>query len=332
LPVFHSKEKNSAAMNEPDRGSPIPSRLSSPRGLALSLAVVVAAFSWPLYRLARFSWESDLFSYIALVPFISAFLVWLNRNIQPVQSRPNRTLAGWLLGASAIALLGYAATALSSVALAPEDSLALATFSFVLFFAGTCAYFLGQATFRLLLFPLCFLLFMIPLPVFLMTGVETFLQHGSAAVAHALFELAGTSVFYQSLNFDLPGISLRVAPECSGIHSSIALLITSVLGGYFFLRSATRRWILALAVIPLALLRNGFRVFVIGELCVHISPDMIDSYIHHHGGPIFFVLSLIPFFLLLFFLLKADRRASNAETAAVTGRSTQPVPGPSLSR
>jgi exosortase C (VPDSG-CTERM-specific) len=320
-------------MNDSGRDLPISLRHSSSRRLAGSLAIVVAAFSWPLYRLARFAWESDLFSYIALVPFISVFLVWLNRNNQLAQSRPNRPLAGVLLGAGALALLGYAATIFSGMVLAPEDSLALTIFSFVLLFAGTCACFLGETTFRSLLFPLCFLLFMIPLPVFLMTGVETFLQHGSAAVAHALFKLAGTSVFYQNLNFDLPGISLRVAPECSGIHSSMALLITSVLGGYFFLRSPARRWILALAVIPLALLRNGFRVFVIGELCVHISPDMIDSYIHHHGGPIFFVLSLVPFFLLLLFLLKADRRAAGgAETGSVTSRSASSVPDPSLSR
>jgi len=62
-------------------------------------------------------------------------------------------------------------------------------------------------------------------------------------------------------------------------------------------------------VLPIALARNGLRVFVIGELCVRIGPEMIDSYIHHHGGPIFFALSLIPFSLVLLWLVKADRRA-----------------------
>jgi exosortase C (VPDSG-CTERM-specific) len=319
-------------MSEPSRISSSLLRLPSLRGFVLSLFVLIVAFGWPLYQLARFSWDSDLFSYIALIPFISAFLVWLNRNMLTTRSHPNRGLAGLILGAGLAVVIGYAAAVFSQAALAREDSLALAIFAFVLLFAGTCAYFLGRETFRSLLFPLCFLLFMVPLPASLLAGVETFLQHGSALVAHALFTLVGTSVFYQNLSFDLPGISLRVAPECSGIHSSMALLITSVLGGYFFLRSPTRRWILALAVIPLALLRNGFRVFVIGELCVHISPDMIDSYIHHHGGPIFFVLSLVPFFLLLLFLLKADRRSGKTKTASAASRADQPAPHPSLSR
>ena len=40
-------------------------------------------------------------------------------------------------------------------------------------------------------------------------------------------------------------------------------------------------------VIPLGILRNGFRIFVIGMLCVHIGPYMINSKIHRQGGPSF---------------------------------------------
>ena len=65
---------------------------------------------------------------------------------------------------------------------------------------------------------------------------------------------------------------------------------------------------LTLFVIPLALLRNGFRIVTVGLLCVHVSPDMINSYIHRKGGPIFFALSLIPFFALLILLRKLGRK------------------------
>ena len=115
-------------------------------------------------------------------------------------------------------------------------------------------------------------------------------------------------VFRQGLEFQLPGFALLVAPECSGIHSSLVLFITSLLAGYLFLKTPTRRVLLTVAVIPLALLRNGFRVFVIGELCVNVSPDMINSPIHNRGGPIFFALSLIPFFLLLYWLRRSEAK------------------------
>jgi len=81
------------------------------------------------------------------------------------------------------------------------------------------------------------------------------------------------------------------------------------MAGYLFLDRSWQRALLVLAVVPLAILRNGFRIFVVGELCVHIGPDMINSPIHRKGGPIFFALSLIPFLLFLVFLRRLNPAA-----------------------
>src|ERR1019366_1721887 len=104
-----------------------------------------------------------------------------------------------------------------------------------------------------------------------------------------------------------------------GIRSSLMLFIMSLLTGYLFLRKPWNRTMLALAVIPLALLRNGFRIFVIGQLCVRIGPDMINSPIHRHGGPLFFILALLPLFLLLLFLRKSERanKKSQPQTSEI---------------
>jgi exosortase C (VPDSG-CTERM-specific) len=158
---------------------------------------------------------------------------------------------------------------------------------------------------------------MVPFPTPVHIAIETFLQHGSAAVAYAFFQVSGMPVFMDNLYFQLPGFDMQVAPECSGIHSSLALLITSLAAGQLFLRSPWRRAALAAFVIPLALIRNGFRVFTIGQLCVRISPDMIESWIHRQGGPVFFALSLIPFSFVLYYLYRSERvlRQSNLKPA-----------------
>lgn len=275
----------------------------------LAAAAVILAFALPLYRLARFSIGHELYSHIVLIPLISLYLIWQDRaKLPPVgQSAPRRNLAFGLFAGGGLLLAFYALLA-RGMPMPREDYLALTILSFLLVFAGVCSWFLGRDLLRALAFPLGFLIFMVPLPIAATEHIETFLQHGSAWVARGFFKSVGTTVFAEGLLFQLPGISLQVAPECSGIHSSLALLITSVLAGYFFLRSPGRRAILALAVIPLALIRNGFRVFVIGELCVHVGPEMIHSYIHRKGGPIFFLLSLIPFFLLLVFLVRSERK------------------------
>jgi exosortase/archaeosortase family protein len=111
---------------------------------------------------------------------------------------------------------------------------------------------------------------------------------------------------------------MYVAPECSGIHSTVALFLTSLVGGQLLPRSPWRRTILAAVVLPIALVRNGLRVFVIGQLCVQIGPEMIDSFIHHHGGPIFFAVSLIPFSAVLLWLVRADRRVRTDPASSVS--------------
>lgn len=269
-------------------------------------AILALCFGKPLYDLMRLAANSDLYSYIPLIPMISAYLIWSQRKNLPRLSEPAVKLAALFFAGGLAAIAGYWLAARSS-SLAYEDYLALTILAFLLFFTSICCLLLGKEVLRAIAFPITLLVFIIPFPQFFLQWIENFLQHGSAAVASGLFKLSGTPFFQEGLTFQLPGINLEVAPECSGIHSSLVLLITSLLAGHLFLRSPWKRAILFLAVIPLALLRNGFRVFVIGQLCIHIGPEMIDSPIHHHGGPIFFIVSLIPFFLLLIFLIKSER-------------------------
>jgi exosortase/archaeosortase family protein len=85
-------------------------------------------------------------------------------------------------------------------------------------------------------------------------------------------------------------------------------LMTSILAANLFLKTPWRRVALVAFVIPLAILRNGFRILVIGLLCVNIGPQMIHSLIHRRGGPLFFALSLAPLLLLLGWLHKGEIR------------------------
>jgi exosortase C (VPDSG-CTERM-specific) len=277
------------------------------RNFAIATAILVLCFSLPLYDLMRFAATDNLYSYILLIPFISLYLAWLKKSDLSRHSKPARKFAGVFLAAGLVVIGGYWLAIYSHAQLAAVDYLAWTTLAFLLFFASGGCLFLGQKNMRLLAFPVGFLIFMIPLPALLRHEIETSLQYGSAGVAEWFFILTNTLYFRDGLFFQLPDITLEVAPECSGIHSSMALLITSVVAGHLFLRRPWKRAALALFVIPLAFLRNGFRIFVIGELCVHIGPEMINSPIHRHGGPLFFILSLIPFFLLLIYLRKSEQ-------------------------
>lgn len=284
------------------------------RKVMLASVALVLCFILPLCHLVQFAAGSALYSHILLVPFISSYLIWLRRKHLPPFCEPARQLAAFACITGFVVLVGYWLAVSSALTLTEEDSLALTTLAFLLFFYGICCLCLGADTLRVIAFPLGFLIFMVPFPTFVREGIELLSQHSSAATADVMFRLSGMPIFREGLGFQLPGIQLYVAQECSGIHSSLVLFLTSLVAGHLFLHTPWKRLLLALAVIPLGILRNGFRIFVIGQLCVHIGPQMLYSAIHRQGGPLFFALSLVPFFLLLIALRKSDRVAEKMKS------------------
>ncbi len=271
---------------------------------ALGLSLV---FALPLFGLVRYAFTTELYSHVLLVPGITLYLIWLRRDepLPPVSSSPTLAVILLALGLAALPAIFFPGT--TSLSHSPENYYALTIFCYLCFGWAGGLWFLGGKFLRHFLFPVAFLIFMMPMPAWLRHGLEVFFQHASADAAALLFGVTGSTVFRDGLIFQLPGITIQVAEECSGIRSSYVLFMTSLLAGYLFLRSPWRRTALALFVIPLAIVRNGFRVFTIGWLCVHVSPAMIDSPVHHRGGPLFFVLSLVPFFLVLLWLRRRER-------------------------
>ena len=296
----------------PPSKAPRPERFQGlPTAFLLTLGGLVIAFALPLVAWVRFGLQNDLFSYTLLVPVVSLYLFITGARMDGSRPGGSLSLLSVALAVAGLAALGaYGLAQLNGTEFVTQDSVAITTLSFVLLVAAASIFLLPRPMLRRATFPLVFLVFMVPLPVAVEHAVETLLQLGSAPPAYWLLKLSGTPVFRQDLIFQLPGITLQVAPECSGIRSTIVLFLTSMVAGQLFLRSPWKRAILIGAVLPLALVRNGFRIFVIGELCVRMGPHMIDSFVHKKGGPIFFALSLIPFSILVYFLVKSDRRKS----------------------
>lgn len=283
-------------------------RICSGAGFAI---VLLAAFAHPLIKLINYAAGSELYSYILLVPLVSAYLLYLRRDQLPKNYAADLPLAIVFL------TVGFTVVALtySSIGLTPADNghLVLLTVSFLCSLVAGGFFFFGRGWMRAAAFPLAYLIFMVPMPDAMADALETASKYASAEVANLFFHLSGMPFLRAGLIFQLPNITIEVAQECSGIRSSWVLLMTSILAANMFLKTRWRRVALVVFVIPLAILRNGFRILVIGLLCVNIGPQMIHSLIHRRGGPLFFVLSLIPFFVVLWWLRKGDVRTRQPE-------------------
>lgn len=290
-------------------------------GLAAFVAVLSLCFARPLLDMARYVTKSELYSHVPLIPIISAGLIWMRRHELAALAPGGRAWAVVPGLTGALALAGYGLARLNGVNLVREDYLALTLGAFVCWMVAGAIAIWGARRLRQVAFPMALLVFMVPFPVGVLQGLEVFFQHTTAWVTHGMFLLSGTPVLRVGTSFQLPGFALRVAEECSGIRSSLVLLITSLLAGYWFLRTGWKRWVLALAVIPLGIVRNAFRVFTISMLCIHVDLQMIDSPLHRRGGPLFFLLSLVPLFLLLVWLRRTETKSSPPPGSAQVGAS-----------
>ena len=281
-------------------------RRRSLMGFSIFGVLLLAVFSKSLFSLMSYVAGQALHSHILLIPFVSAYLIYIRRSSLPTDYTfsPGWAMIPFVVGV--IALAGARVSGVFGQPLSQNDYLTLIALSFVCFLAAGGFFFLGRKWMAAVTFPFAFLLFMVPLPDRAIDFLETASKLASAEAANMFFNLTGTPTLRNGTFFELPNITLQVAQECSGIRSSWVLLITSLLAANLFLRTPWRRAALVAAVIPLGILRNGFRILVIGLLCVNFGPEMINSVIHRRGGPLFFVLSLIPLFLLLWGLRRAE--------------------------
>jgi exosortase C (VPDSG-CTERM-specific) len=280
-------------------------------GFGVYVGILSLAGCGSLIDLGQYALKEELHSHILLIPLVSLYLAALKRE-SLARAHPG-SVAGAVVGAVGFvvaAMAVYFGPALAGAQpLARHDLMVQTAACYALLLVAGGFLFLGTSGMRRLAFPFGLLVFMVPLPDIVVAGLEDFLMRASAVLADWFFQWSGTPIFRNGQVIELPGTTLEVARNCSGIRSTLVLFITSLIASYLFLASAWHRGLLVALVIPLGIFRNALRVLVIGLLCVHVGPEMIDSWVHHHGGPLFFAVSLVPLFAVAAWFRYRERKS-----------------------
>jgi exosortase len=256
------------------------------------------------------SFHSELYSHIPLIPLISLFILFFRR-----KKILGDITWGWagavLLALGSIALLN--ANRIGGID--NNDYLSMVMSGAVLWFIGSFVLAYGGKAFKEAMFPLLFLVFVIPIPEFILQPLLDLLLIGSAYSSELIFSLTGVPVYREGFLFALPGVTIQVAEQCSGIRSSIALIITSVLAGYLFLKSGWSRLILVLSFFPITVFKNGMRIVTLSLLASYVDMRFITgSWLHKSGGIPFFAMGLALMAPVLWVLMKTEeRKGRNSE-------------------
>jgi exosortase len=249
-------------------------------------------------ELGQRSLHDENVSHILLIPFISAWLLGMDRRKIQARSQPDFVACLTFLLPAAL-VLGWI---LHSPSMNPRARLCASILSlFFLIVSGFILIF-GREAARAAWFPFAFLLFSVPLPDAVLDRVIYALQAGSAAVAEFFFDLSGFPVLREGFVFRLPRISIEVAQECSGIRSSIALLILAVLVSHFSFRLFWKKAVFVCAGLAMMVVKNGIRIATLTLLANYVDPDFLYGNLHHRGGVVFFLIGLallVPVYWLL---------------------------------
>ncbi len=257
----------------------------------------------PLRTIAVLSINEDRYSHLLFIPVISLYFLYTERARIFSQPRDPHPVKFWLPFAAAL-IVALAAW----LPLGASERLALTILAMLVIWITIFLFCYGAKALPAAAFPLGFLLFMVPLPDRAVDWIVYALQSASADVSAWLFRALDMPSFRQGFRFLLPGVQIEVANECSGIRSTMALLLVSIVAGQLLLHTTSRKICLVLVSIPIGIFKNALRIVTLSYLGVYVDRAYLTGKLHHeYGGLVFSAVSL---FLLSPVLLLLSRSES----------------------
>ena len=266
------------------------------------IILAAAIFYRPLWIVAGSSFSVDQYSQVLVVPPLSILLLYMEK--KKIFAQTSFSQAGIVLYVVFIGVFAYLAR--NAEAMDASNYIAL---SILLFTACCIAAFLfsyGSRALQAGAFPVFFLILMTPLPDSLRNQVITFLQYGSADVTDWLFTASGIPFTRAGVILSLPTVTIEIAQECSGIRSSLILVISGLILGHLFLRSGWSKLALLILLIPFTIIKNGIRIFTLSTLGMYVNPSFLTGRLHHEGGIVFFALALACVWVAIWLLQKVE--------------------------
>ena len=251
------------------------------------VAACIGLLYFPVLRSLVDDWiNMPDFSHGFLIPAVSLYLVWERRN-DLERLVPSGNWAGLALVVLGVVmlLLGTLATEFFTM-----------RFSLIVVIGGAILLLLGWGYLKVLMLPLAYLIFMIPIPSIFMQKITFPMQLFASKVAAGFMYMIGIPVLREGNIIVLANTTLEVAEACSGIRSLISLLALSVFYAYISQKQTWKRLVLVLSTFPIAIIANAARVSGTGVLAHFYGDGVAQGFFHGFSGWILFIVAFICLF------------------------------------
>ncbi len=259
--------------------------------IILGLLVLYVPTYW---MLAHGIWNTEEQAHGPIVLIVALFLIWQRRAVftSDTSHPPTRgeTAIGWIL--LIVGLLAYALGRSLEILL-------LEIGSQIPVILGVLLITLGMRAARTLWFALFFLIFMIPLPSFVVDTATGPLKQYISVIAENVLYAAGYPIGRSGVTLTVGPYQLLVADACSGLHSMFSLSAMGLLYLYLMQRtSVARNLIIMAAILPIAFAANVVRVMVLILITYHLGDEAGQGFLHGFAGIMLFIIGLLFLFVL----------------------------------
>jgi exosortase B len=237
------------------------------------------------WYLANNTWTSEEQAHGPIILVVSLYLAWRERGtLLQVDTTP-APLAGWPILTFGLLLYAIGRS---------QEIVIFMTGSQIPVLLGALLITQGWRAVRIMWFPLFFLVFMIPLPGFLVDAVTAPLKQQVSNIAEDILYFFGYPIARSGVTLSIGPYQLLVADACSGLHSMFSL---SALGLFYVHLTQHRSWlrngILLSTVLPIAFAANIVRVVILVLVTYYLGDEVAQGIFHKSASVVLFIVALL---------------------------------------
>ena len=233
--------------------------------------------------------SDSYYSHGILIPFVTTSLIWQKRT-ELIKIKKVRSAVGLPL-----ILMGMAAHAFGSL----MRVYFVSGFSMLLVLIGLILFFYGTAVLKKIMFPVLFLVFMIPVPLVLITNVSFKMKIFAAKIATTILNNSGIPAVRNGSIIRMSHTQVVVDDVCSGLRSLISLMALGSIFAYWMKAKMARRLFLFLTAIPIAIITNVIRVFFLASVAEIWGAEIAGGVLHDISGFLVFALAFVLLYIMV---------------------------------
>ncbi len=259
----------------------------------------LAALYVPVYWWAASTiWQEDDHAHGALILAVVLWLFWDRRHAVLETPTKPAPIAGSI--AIAVGLTAYTLGRILSFSI-------LEFASQIPMVLGTLLILKGWSAVRVAWFPVLYLVFMIPLPGFLVESITGVLKQWVSEIAENVLYAAGYPVGRSGVMLSVGQYQLLVADACSGLHSMFSLAALGLLMMYISARkSLLHNAVMLASIVPIALCANIVRVMILVLVTYYFGDEAGQGFLHGAAGLVLMLAALGVFFAVDLLLRRAS--------------------------